>query len=727
MSEYELTSVDARIGKILDMVSDKVVTKSKHLFCEKYSQKRADEIDWIELCDNVNELKCYKFACLFLSELLVNSLYVGSYKDTLYNLSKEIEQIADTVLYSKIFCNEKIEELIFFKSKNNKDRRSYAFVEKHNSEIRKELLGLLNSEGVNTAWVSMDFLYHFEASFSQYCETITSYKSFNGNTMFAQIGYYKNLYKDDSKAYKFAVKGVVYFYRYLVSTYTEYDFFENSFNMNQVLLFSRSLYRFIEEDYYFTTFNPYNDISTKTKVCFLLKEVENISTSLTKEDWTTVNLSCIEDVTYRKFIWNFILSSSSSVMLAISCQLTYVVQVLGFILNMKSTPDYPNKNKYYLTNQEALLIREYINKNFNSLYTKNNYIGAVRRFFVYAKENELLSFDDMFFDYLRQYEEPVKGISVNSVPDDKLILMNAELLKKAKEGLLGKIVYTIFHLALQTEFRINQICHLKIDCIKPSIKPGQYIISTNSKTSHGAVKSFVITDTTYKMLIDIIEDTEEIREQCNVDPLTNYIFLFNSSHDGILLFKDYMFTAYLKKICTELGFEECYSASNLRDTHMTKAFEHILRSGKSDTEMSVLSSHRHIDTTKNHYIDTKLEEMLEATYGIVIGEEYIKADTQIVENIPAAFDTKENDVEHGCGKCSSESCDLKSSLPCLACKHFITTVRHEVYFKKAIERIDKLISKTSNKHDKEDLVTIKKLYILYLKAIYKYKEEHSND
>ena len=192
------------------------------------------------------------------------------------------------------------------------------------------------------------------------------------------------------------------------------------------------------------------------------------------------------------------------------------------------------------------------------------------------------------------------------------------------------------------------------------------------------------------------------------------------------LFDNAKFSEALKNLCDEIGVPR-YSAINLRDTHMTKSLEHIIRTGKSDLEMSVLSKHRHMDTTKNHYIEMELEKMLESTYGITIGSELIETDSKIVDDIPEDLIGEENDVEDGCGKCSAEMCVMTNALPCMACKYFITTTKHEVFFKKAIENVNRLIEKTKNRHDKEDLVTIKELYVLYLKAIIKHKEGVGND
>lgn len=212
--------------------------------------------------------------------------------------------------------------------------------------------------------------------------------------------------------------------------------------------------------------------------------------------------------------------------------------------------------------------------------------------------------------------------------------------------------------------------------------------------------------------MDIIEKTESIREACPIGSMKTYIFVYTKRYmaNNINLFNDSVFTDALGKACKELGIEH-YTASNLRDTHMTKALEHIMRNGKSDMEMSILSKHKHMDTTKNHYIEMELEKMLESTYGIIIGSNLVDTDGKILEEVPSNLECAEKDVENGCGKCSAERCVMTSALPCLVCSYFITTVHHKGYFTKAIENIDRLIKGTDNPHDKEDLITIKELYV----------------
>lgn len=724
--KYKDIAVDPRIGQIFDdMIVDNNNSNAKKQFIKKYLSKKPEEIDWIELCDDVELYNCPKFILLFLVSLIKQNLYCGTYKKELQNILNKFTNIIEdnSRLYRVIFCKEKINGLIIYDPCNHKTwKHSYVFINTKNKIIKELAINFLSSkERKYIRWSTPDFFEHFADSFHPYINNIKSYKDLNGNTMFTQLDYYKNLYKNNINAKNNAIKSIIYFYRWAVNYYTEYDFFKNSYNMSTPLLFNSMIFPMIEKNYYFMTFNPFNIPLNKTKVCFLLKNLSNESTMLTSDDWRAYDISSLEDPNYINMIWSFAFSSSYTISLKGCAQITYIIDSLNLISKLKKQKDYPNKNIKYFTNQEAVLIKRNIDSYDIKLSTKNNRIGAIRRFLKYTEENNLIKFDDMFFEYLKQYEEPVFN-TAESIPEDELALINNVLLNKAKKDLKSKVIYTIFHLCLQTEFRINQICHLKIDCIKPSVKPNQYVICTNSKTSHGAIEHYTITDITYKLLIDIIEDTEELRDRCNIEKFKDYIFLYSGRANSVKVITDTIFGTFMKNACHEAGLSKVYNASNLRDTHMTKSFEHTLRNKKSDIEMSVLSGHKHIDTTKNHYIEMELEKMLESTYGVIIGEKYIDTDSRVVDEIPKELESEENDVENGCGKCSAKTCVLTSSLPCLACKYFITTVKHENFFKKAIENVDKLIPSTTNQHDKEDLIIIKQLYILYLKSIYKCKE-----
>lgn len=693
-------------------------------------------VDWIKLCDYYEHNGHPLFCLCFLTVLLKDKLYCGSHSESLYALSNNFVELVEPVqrqhgvCWAKIFCGDKIDYLNIIPSgdinNNSKYPFEYILTEYNNIELRLLFASSLASIHKHIDRTSQDIIDDFECSLGTSSKTINSYCDFNESTFWTQINYYMEKFKTDSKSQKSAIVCVYNFYRFLVNAYPSYSFFKNATRMTDSLLFSTSLLRRIQEGFYFTTFNPHDPVKGHTKVLFILRNFELISTQLRKEDWFTFDISKVNNFNYQEDLISY-LYANFNIGLIRGQLISYICDALCFLLELKSQRGYPNPNPLTMTNQEAVFIGNLFNKEGVPLGTKNNQIGAIRRFLQWESDTAKMSFDNLFFSYLSQYEEP-SFHSGQSISERDLVAIN-NYFRNFSSVFIYRLAYVIFHLALQTEFRIAQICHLTVDCIKPSIKPNQHIVYSNSKTSHGKRNSYIITGLTHRLLMDIINETEELREKCSIDSNRNYIFLYqNSITRAIGVMNTNAFDKCLKDCSKEQGWNYTYSAKNLRDTHMTKAFEYILRNGKSDTELSILSKHKHIDTTKNHYIQLELEKMLEATYGIIIGNTpLLDVSSKIVKQIPASLNAPSATVENGCGSCTAECCTMTSSLPCLACEHFITTEGHEKYFIKAIEGVDLLIEKAKTQHDKDDLNTIKTLYVLYLKAINKHREMDIND
>lgn len=695
-------------------------------FKEHYATMTTSEISWIQVCEDGRNYDCQKFAFLFIVSLLKKGLYHNDHEKELYSILPDFQRIINSERMFNVgflLCGKKITDLVIYKHSylHGGSIYGYVYLKCKNPYIRSELLDFINEPRKSTRWHVRHILNIFEESLGCYADQIFTYKDFDEHTFFEQISFFKKYRDADARTYDYGIKAVCCFYRWLVSKYDTYDFFADAFSLNKYLLFNVGLVDLIKADAYFTTYNPHTEYPDRTKYCFLVRGMDELSTQLAGEDYFSLDLSNLTSSYYRKAVIKY-LQASTSVTTITWCGFTnYMTDGLKFITELKSQKNYPNPSLKYLNNQEAVLIRNYYHDEGLQISTLNNKIGALRRFLQWCQEAEMIAFDDMFFDYLKQYEEPAQTTG-SAVPDDILAVINSYIVNDIKDNSDALLAYAMFHLSIQTEFRISQICHLKTDCIRPSVKPGQFIVYSGFKTSHGRKNSFVITELTYHVLMNVIEATESIRDACTIESLKDYIFLRPTMNGGYGIFKAAQFNNYMKKVCDDLGLDRTYSAANFRDTHMTKAFEHILRSGKSDLEMGVLSKHKHLDTTKNHYIEIELEKMLEATYGITIGTELIDTDSKIVDELPETAKGKDADVENGCGKCTAKSCVSTTSLPCLSCKHFVTTPQHEVFFKKAIDSLDQLIVQTTNAHDKEDLITVKQLHVLYLKAIYRHKE-----
>lgn len=729
-----INCVDSQMEDILAETEAKMQPKKQNpgllSFKRRYASKMLAEVSWTEVCADARECKCGLFAFTMFTRLLEKRLYAGESSDALYRLLPLFREILDGenagrgFCSNRLLCGEKIDSLILVRSSGNGGSvsRRYVFFQAGGDYLKAEVAAFLNSPRTDIRQFSDNALASFEASLGDCGDLIMSYRDFNERTFFRQIAYYQENFEKSDLTYRCGIRIVCFFYRWLVNRYDEYDFFKNAFSMTKYLLFSPALPRLIKRGYYFTTFNPHAEYEDRVRFCFIVRGMDSLSTTLTGEDFFSIDLSKLSEACYRKAVIKYMQTSCSVSEITWCGYINFITDGLRFLVELKKREGYPNPSLTRMTDQEAVMLRNYYYDEHQKIGTLNNKIGAMRRFLQWCQRCGLISFSDTFFDYLRQYEEPAAAFG-RAIPDERLALLNNYILKDMREHDNAVLAYAVFHLLLQTEFRVSQICHLKTDCIRPSAKPGQYVVTSVSKTSHGARDNYVITQMTYEALMKAMEATDSIRDECVIESLCGYIFIRRTPSGSYGLFKSKQFLDYMSKACSVLGFETTYGASNLRDTHMTKAFEHILRSGGSDMELSLLSSHKRVDTTKNHYIDFELEKMLEATYGITIGEVSIETDSKVVDAIPDNVRDKDSDVENGCGKCAAHECVSLTSLPCLVCEHFITTIAHEPFFKESVARLDALIASAANPHDREDLLTMKKLHVLYLKSIYKRREE----
>lgn len=684
-----------------------------------------EDIKWNEVC-TIASNDSIRMYFLLIVYMLQRKIYTGEHSSTLYRLLPSFNTLIDKgkIKLKNIMRCDDVEYLVIIPL--SEDSNTYFYVNIANENLRRIYMDYLVYKAKSVNKVTFDFIYHFESSLGQPL-LIKSVYDFNDVSFWKQVDYFKNLYSKNKEMKAVSLTSLIFFYRYLVNVHPEHDYFKNSINFTNNLLFSSFLTYFLNNNYHFMTFSPHKKIEDKIRYIVILKGFDKYSTGIKKEDYVSFDMSEVSTPLYRVEIMNYLINSGVVSYLASSSVWVYIKKAMIFFEKLKKQSDYPNPSLTHFTTQEAIFLSNYLNDNSVQLASRNNRIGAAKRFLSWCAETKSFTFENMFFDYLSQYEEPSKTTG-SAVPEKDLILLNDLIKEKAKHDHFAKLCYSIFHLCIQTEFRVNQICHLTVDCIKPTVKPNQFVINSITKTSIGRKDSFIITDLTYRHLMEIINETESFRENIAINSLKKYIFLYQGRTKETKLLTGTKFSHFLSKCCQELKLSNNYNASNLRDTHMTKSFEYVLRNNKSDAVMTMLSKHKFLDTTKNHYIEMELEKMLESTYGIIIGNSnLINPEKNIVDKIPAELSKKSNIVENGCGNCKVKSCVKSSPLPCLACEHFVTTVAHEKYFIKAIKTVDSSIKNASTPHDIDDLNTIKSLYVQYLKAIYLHKELNHHD
>ena len=699
-------------------------------FKRKYSSMRVDDVDWCTVCKDAKECSAWQYAFYLFYLITKEGLYKGTFKKEVSSLMPYFDDVYAKKLLPvgqdawNFMCGERITGLHVFISE--KKTLSYIIMDTHNEFVFNLFVDYKNSEMALADQLAHnpDFVWNFEKSLGNIRETITTADDFDSVTFWSQINFFRRLFNDNKQQLNRAVSAICDFYRFLVRTNPELKMFSDASNMSNALLFSQGLNRLIMKEYTFLTWSPDMDIVCPyEKVALILHGLNRYTTKLEKDDWRPIDLSDVKSDFYREIVLKYIVRNiANNTALITSANFAHLKEAVNFFYDMKRHADYPNKDEAHITNQEASLYRSFVMGGQHTTANQSRRIQETKSLLSWAAEAGEISIDDMVIYYLVNLPVTHQN-TATAIPDTDLVKILRFVINDSKTNETARLAYPIMRLQLETEFRIGTIVRLKTDCIRPTMKPDQFRIVTTHKTSYGDPSSFVISASTYRILMDAIENTETLRAQCIDKETASYIFLRTGTL-GIANIRVEDYTGYIKDACRKTGCP-VYTASNFRDTHMTKALEWAVREDKSDVELSILTSHKNIDTTKNHYIDWKMEEMLEATYGLDLDQsDYINRRFNIQPAIPDKYDRPGYVVEHGCGACTSETCNVKNEIPCLLCKDFVTTIDHETYFRKAIDRIDRLIENShGTPHDIEDLTTMKKLYVVYLGKILEKKEE----
>ena len=252
----------------------------------------------------------------------------------------------------------------------------------------------------------------------------------------------------------------------------------------------------------------------------------------------------------------------------------------------------------------------------------------------------------------------------------------------------------------------------------------QYLINTNENEnfsrSNYRSKSIRVYNKKYKRSNEL---TEEIAVEAP-DKINDLIFIKKDIKTGVKPYRLDLFYRYFKKITNELELENGpYTIYDFRHTYMTTLFEEAVKDGRLDIAL-MASGHRDIATTIKHYIRPDIRNYLEAFYRVKIGNVNILG--QIAEkiedaNIQIPSDLREIKVNDCTGYCTGEC--TEKNIDCLLCRKFLVTLEEISKFNNKIREIDEKIKNEALEHQKEHLVSIKKLYVAYLAALYSFKEK----
>ena len=386
--------------------------------------------------------------------------------------------------------------------------------------------------------------------------------------------------------------------------------------------------------------------------------------------------------------------------------------------------------RHGVDNIENTILAEETSLFLNDLLSDKQDIRKIRKrlipinlFLHYLKDNKIYNVEEAAFEYLSTkggkqvdvQEEQEEDVSTAS--HDDLSKLAEALNSSAKSSLFNKLCYTIFCLNLLTPLRISSILALRTDSIVEMSRSGLFAVRIPTKTSRGANSNIQISLIAKRLLEDAITHTKQLREQANSD-IQPLVFLYEKNKTKIAQISAQSYRVYIKRICREIGIPE-YTAQNLRKTYMTTLIENAIKSDISLMTLSKLTGHQSIDTTENYYVKESIRNYLEAMQGIEIGAMDIKG------TVTALYEGSNEDlVEEGCGYCQNDECKIAGTASCLMCKGFVTTPEHIPDFEHAIHIISSQMQSSQNRHDREHLYAVKRLYVAYLERLYIEKENY---
>lgn len=301
-----------------------------------------------------------------------------------------------------------------------------------------------------------------------------------------------------------------------------------------------------------------------------------------------------------------------------------------------------------------------------------------------------------------------EGSGVGAMSLEDLRLLSTELEERSAGSLVDELVYAAFCVQALTPLRISEILTMRVNGLDRSPRKGLRAVRVARKASHRAAATVQVPETAYRMLDAVRTATEDARK--HADPsAAEYLFVYPASMGVISLLEDRLYRSKLREAALAVGVEKC-SPRNLRKRYMTEVVEKGVAKNLSRLALRPLTGHSSDAVTNRHYLREDIRAYLEAVHGIEIGTPRIPGSIE-ADSWKAA--QAEDVVEGGAGVCRNPECNVAGTVTCLMCSGFLTTPRFIPAMREAVATLDERIAR-STPHDREHLLSVKRLYLAYL-------------
>ncbi|WP_195237357.1 tyrosine-type recombinase/integrase [Romboutsia sp. 1001285H_161024_C4] len=684
-------------------------------YISMYKNVKLDTLNWETICDISSSIDSAHLSTYFgilnlnfVIYLIENSLYKDPFIDTnsdiILNLLNSSKEKRNRIMYfdknfnlkNLFICNHT------YKKKGVRKAGELIIDTKLDNPFLVKLLdGFYRSDFTSTRSGKSDF--NFSRNFYKSYDKFSSFKeisNFNFKVFEKQFDFYKKN--------KRQLKDLVKFYIYLHSIYEDIFKPNDPVDIFWITKHPKFINQF-NDGFRLVDLNPTEPFPTDDRWIVRPNGQEEFTTRLNSTDYKTVDFTKIEYNEYRPFLKDFFWKSTVTLPVRLS-EFYNIIKFLNFIYEYKTLNIKNNSNYNEITTVEALSYLGHIS-NKDSLRVYNDKVQSIRKFL----KNKYFNVELAVFDYLVHAGNPTPPGS-KSIPEDEVKKLDKHLLTLAYDNDTNYVYYTIFKLALLTNFRISHLLSITIDSIKESMKKEQYYIEAVTKTSNKEKAKEHISKYDYRYLEEAIKITDPLRSKAPKE-YKNFVFLHyiqSANIKGVTPITVATFNSFLKRQCKKIGLPE-YTAENLRDTSITRAIDYAVENGLSHQETEILIRGKRSTKLKHYYDNQESKLFVEATYGIIIGNIDLKG--QILETTDSSSFSKDETMDDGCGFCKENECRIHKDIGCPMCKFFIVTLDRIPFYIKKLERLDISIENETIEHEKEHLKAIKKLYAAYLSKL----------
>lgn len=708
-------------------------------FASPYMSCTFDDLSWDFICTTAHQGKLYVSSMILVFLLLKEPDWKSPYKTVLEDIGDVLGKAIDSWVEKReskrkpalsfcksLFCGNNISHLICI---YRKDIVKQTEVNTLFTQTSNKYLKLLIKEYFeNKEKGTFDFLKALEAregvlakTFDSTVPSFSSCLNITEEIFWKQVGFIKKTWGFEDISY---IRLLVDFYRVIRRTH-DTELFLGSSLLDDDFFNNQGLTSQLSMGCWFDEYSPrsYERIKNKTCCALIARGYDKLYTTMGRWQVIVVNFSGIQEKEYLPLLWRYVLEETLQKNVALLSNTGSIVSVLNKLAELKRTHNYPNPAPLFITRPECLALNMFIDTTWKSYSSKSIIRGTTRALLRSSEEKGLIKIEDLALRQLFM-RMPSRQDNINeSISDIELVRILQALDKESENNTRALVIYTIVRLLIDTEFRISMICSLKPSDIVKGAKEGEWYIRSNTKTSNGKTVSHVITEETAALLFQAIENTDGLRTNCNDPNVNQYIFIGRSSRSSrCFRYKNSSFNKDLVSILAKYGIERRFTATDFRNTHMTKAIQYCQNNGMNEVAQRMLTKHRSIITTMSNYYDTELAflEQLMDTYNIEITPD-LKAPGTVKDNISIP---RSDIVADGCGGCTAKHCVIASGLSCKVCSHFVTTPAHLPFFEKSIKALTTLIENTEDEHRREDLLTMKAIDVLYVGKINIFMEEH---